>query len=190
VSIKAGFAVCGSFCSFSKVIPQMQSLVNDNVEVIPIMSQNAAGISTRFGKAEDIRAQIENICGREAITSIEGAEPIGPKKLCDVLIVAPCTGNTLAKMALGVTDTSVTMAVKSHMRNNRPVVLAVSTNDALSNSAINIGKLKNTKNIYFVPMKQDDPAGKPNSMAADFSLIRQTVDNALEGRQINPVMLG
>lgn len=155
--IKIGYALCGSFCTFKKSLEQIKTLVESGAEVTPIMSFNAYNIDTRFGTAEENRKIITELCGREIIHTIEGAEPIGPQKMFDILTVAPCTGNTLAKLAVGIIDTPVTMAVKSHIRNMRPVVIAIATNDALSGSAKNIGALYNYKNYYFVPMSQDDP---------------------------------
>ena len=152
------------------------------------MSFNAANLSTRFGKAQDNVAHIEEIAGRKAILTIEDAEPIGPKKMCDIMVVAPCTANTIAKLALGITDTPLTMAVKSHLRNNRPVVIAISTNDALAACAKNIGMLQNLRNYYFVPYSQDDSVNKPNSAVADFSLLPETIAAALDGRQLQPML--
>ena len=151
-----GFAMCGSFCTFKKVIPQMKKLANEGYRVIPIMSHTAYTTDTRFGKSRDFNEEIEQICGEKIIYTISGAEPIGPKELLDVLVIAPCTGNTLGKLANGISDTSVTLATKAHLRNQRPVIIAVSTNDALGTSARNIGTLMNSKYIYFVPMRQDD----------------------------------
>lgn len=189
-ALKVGFAMCGSFCTFSTVIPQMEALLeNDNIEVLPIMSPAAYSTDTRFGKSSEFVEHIEKITKNKVIHSIDTAEPIGPKKLLDVLIVAPCTGNTLAKLANGITDSPVTLAAKAHLRNQRPVVIAVSTNDALSSSAKNIGQLMNYKNIFFVPMKQDDSQNKPNSVVADFSLIEMSMRSALENKQLQPVYL-
>ena len=187
--LKIGYALTGSFCTFEKSFAQAKILADAGAELIPIMSENAAGISTRFGTAEENVRRFAKICGREPITDIFSAEPIGPKNLLDIIVVSPCTGNTIAKTALGVTDTPVTMAVKAHLRNNKPVVLAIATNDALGASAKNIGLLHNTNNIYFVPYRQDDPFGKNNSLVCDFSLIPKTVEEALKGRQIQPVIL-
>lgn len=182
--VKLGFALCGSFCTFAKTIEQMESLTEKGFDIFPIMSERAYSTDTRFGKAAEIVERIETLCGREVICTVEGAEPIGPKKLLDVLLVEPCTGNTLAKLASGITDSAVTMACKSHLRNNRPVVLAVSTNDALGNSAKNIGALLNYKNIYCVPMKMDAPSAKPKSVVADFTLTEAAVTAALQGEQL------
>lgn len=185
---KIGFALCGSFCTFSLVIPQLEALVNAGAQVTPIMSNTAYTTDTRFGKAEEHVARIENICGRKIIHTIAEAEPIGPKKLLDILLIAPCTGNTMTKLALGISDTPVTLAAKAHLRNSRPIVLAPASNDALGASAKNIGMLMNTKNIYFVPMREDDPLGKPNSLVADFAKIPDTVAAALLDIQLQPVL--
>ncbi len=183
-----GFAMCGSFCTFSQVIKQMQILKDIGYNIIPIMSFVSYETDTRFGKAADFNAEIKNITGNEIIHTIPTAEPIGPKKLLDLLLVAPCTGNTLAKLASGIADTPVTLAVKAHLRNERPVAVAVSTNDALGAAGKNIGTLMNYKNIYFVPMRQDDYKNKPKSIVADFSKIPETVEKALLGQQVQPVI--
>lgn len=183
---RLGFALCGSFCTFEKVLAEMKKL-SEIYDITPIMSEGAASINSRFGKAEYFKKRITEICKKEPITTIEGAEPIGPKALLDVLIIEPCTGNTLGKLANGITDSSVTMAAKAHLRNGRPLVIAVSTNDALGTSAQNIGKLMNSKNIYFVPMGQDSPNGKPTSMVAYFEKSADTVEAALSGKQLQPM---
>ncbi len=185
--LRVGFAVCGSFCTFAKAFAELEELVSLGCEITPIMSHNAYTLDTRFGTAQQHAARMFEITGKTVLHEITTTEPIGPKKMFDVLVVAPCTGNTLAKLALGITDTPVCMAVKSHLRNQRPVVIAVSTNDALSGSAKNIGTLRNYKNFYFVPAAQDDPAQKPFSLVADFKKIPQTILEALDGRQIQPV---
>lgn len=182
-----GFAMCGSFCTFSKALPQMRQLVDSGYKIVPIMSNTAYTTDTRFGKAEDFISEIEEITGNKIIFTIPQAEPIGPKKMCDIIVIAPCTGNTLAKIAHAITDTSVTMAVKSHLRILRPVVISIASNDALGATAQNIGKLLNTKNIYFTPMSQDDPDLKPNSLVAHFDLLEETIEYALEGKQIQPI---
>lgn len=187
-NITAGFALCGSFCTISDAVRQIPILQNNGVKVIPIMSPVVYETDNRFNKADELKNKIKEITGNDIIHTIVGAEPIGPKKLLDVLIIAPCTGNTLAKMANGITDTSVTMAAKAHLRNNRPVVLAIATNDALSASATNIGKLLNTKNIYFVPFSQDDPHKKTTSIIADFDQLYDTVKKAIKGEQIQPII--
>ncbi|MBQ7129324.1 MAG: dipicolinate synthase subunit B [Clostridia bacterium] len=188
-NVRVGFCLCGSYCTFSKVIPIIEQLVKEGAEVTPIMSENAYSTDTRFGKAEEHISRIESICKRRIISSITQAEPIGPKKLLDIIIIEPCTGNTLGKLANGICDTCVTMAAKAHLRNNRPVLIAVSTNDGLSSSSKNIGILHNSKNIYFVPYRQDDPHFKENSLVADFDKTIVAMHNALEGRQIQPIIL-
>ena len=185
-----GFALCGSFCTFKKVIPQIKKLVDEGYKVIPIMSPTAYSTDTRFGKACDFNKEIEEICNEKIIYTISGAEPIGPKELLDALIIAPCTGNTLGKLANGISDTSVTLATKAHLRNQRPVIIAVSTNDALGTSARNIGTLMNSKHIYFVPMRQDDHINKPNSIVADFNYIPDTVKEVMKSKiQPQPILL-
>lgn len=186
---RVGFVMTGSFCTFSKAFAAAEKLVELGADVTPIMSFNAASVSSRFGTAEENVSRFEDICGRKVIASIAEAEPIGPKKLLDIIIAAPCTANTLAKLALGITDTPAAMAVKSHIRNQRPVVIAISTNDALAACAKNIGTLQNYRNYYFVPYRQDDHAAKPYSAVADFELIPRTAELALEGRQIQPILL-
>ena len=186
--ITMGFAMCGSFCTFDTVIRQLEILHEVFPDIQPILSETSCGTDSRFGDAAGFIDRIETICGKEIWKTIPEVEPSGPQKLLDVLVVAPCTGNTLAKLANGVTDTAVTMAVKAHLRNNRPVVLAVSTNDGLSGSARNIGELLNRKQIYFVPFRQDDPVRKPCSLMADFSKISETVQAALVGEQLQPIL--
>ncbi len=163
-NIKIGYAFCGSFCTLAQSLKALKELKKIYDDITPIMSNIVYSTDTRFFKAEELKKQVEEICGKKIIHTIDGAEPIGPKNLLDVIVVSPCTGNTLAKCALGITDTPVTMAVKAHLRNNKPVVLAIATNDALGAGAINIGLLHNTKNIYFVPYGQDDPHSKNNSL--------------------------
>lgn len=187
--LNIGFAFCGSFCTFSKAIEELQNLKNDGHNIIPIMSYNAYSTDTRFGKADYFRNRIEEICQNTIISTISDAEPIGPKKLFDILIIEPCTGNTLSKLAHGIADTPVTLAAKSHLRNMRPILIAVSTNDALSGAAKNIGHLINYKNIYFIPYRQDDCINKPNSIVADFTLTKEAINKALENTQIQPVIL-
>lgn len=179
--------MCGSFCTFSRALPEMEGLVKSGFDVIPIMSETAYSLDTRFGKAADFIDKIETLTNRKIIHTIDSAEPIGPKKMCDLLVVAPCTGNTLAKLSMGVTDTAVTMAVKSHLRIKRPVLLCPATNDGLGAAAQNIGRLINTKNIYFVPMSQDDYENKPNSLVAHFELLGDCVAQVLDGKQPQPV---
>lgn len=183
-----GFAMCGSFCTYSKVFPVMELLSRDH-KVTPIFSEAAYHIDSRFGTAKEHIERAKAICGTEPLHTIAQVEPIGPKKLLDALVIAPCTGNTLAKLAHSIADTPVTMAAKSHLRNGRPVLVAVSTNDALAGAAENIGKLLARKYYYFVPFGQDDALGKPTSMVADFTKIPQALEAALEGRQVQPVIL-
>ena len=183
-----GFALCGSFCTYTRVFPVMERL-SKNYEMIPIFSQSAFCTDSRFGTAEAHIARAEDICGIPPLHTLAEVEPIGPKKLLDALIIAPCTGNTLAKLAHSIADGPVTMAAKSHLRNGRPVILAVSTNDALAGAAENIGKLLARKHYYFVPFGQDDAFGKPTSIVADFSKIPQTLELALEGKQLQPLLL-
>ncbi len=187
--VRIGFCVTGSFCTFSEIIPQIQKLVEEGAEVIPIFSYSVDTMDTRFFAAKDFKEIVENITGRKVINTIVEAEPIGPKKMLDVVVIAPCTGNSLAKLAMGITDTPVIMAAKAHLRNLKPVVIAVSTNDGLGNNGKNIALLMNTKNIYFVPFRQDNPVEKANSIVADMDKIYDTVLCALEGRQIQPVMI-
>ena len=187
--VRIGCAMTGSFCTFRAVFDAWRALRATGAELIPILSFNAGSLDNRFYTAADARQILTEICGNEILDSIPAVEPIGPKKLLDLLIVAPCTGNTLAKIAAGITDTPVALAVKSHLRNNRPVLLAISTNDALSGSAQNIGKLMNTKNIYFVPFRQDDPEKKPASAVARFELLPESANLALRGRQIQPILV-
>ena len=182
-----GFALCGSFCTYGAVFPIVEKLAKEH-QVFPIFSFAAGTIDSRFGTAQEHLRRSREICGREPILTIEGAEPIGPKKMLDALVIAPCTGNTLAKLAHSIADTPVTMAAKSHLRNGRPVIVAVSTNDALAGAAENIGKLLARKHYYFVPFRQDDPMQKPTSMVARFEMVPETLDAALEGRQVQPLI--
>ena len=186
--MEIGFALCGSFCTYDAVFPVMEELSKVH-HITPIVSWASNSIDSRFGTATEHLERIREICGRAPLRTIEGAEPIGPKKLLDALIIAPCTGNTLAKLAHSIADTPVTMAAKSHLRNGRPVIVAVSTNDALAGAAENIGKLLARKHYYFVPFGQDDAQNKPTSMVSDFTRIPQTLDAALEGRQIQPILI-
>ena len=183
-----GFAVCGSFCTYKAAFPVMKTLAN-TYNIIPILSNVSKEIDSRFGTAAEHIANITDICGNNPLMTIEEVEPIGPKKLLEALIIAPCTGNTLAKLAHSIADTPVTMAAKSHLRNGRPIILAVSTNDALAGAAENIGKLLARKNYYFVPFGQDDPMGKPTSMVADFTKLPETLELALAGKQIQPMIV-
>ncbi len=184
-----GFAISGSFCTFKKVIPQIKLLVESGYNILPIMSKTAYTTDTRFGKASDFVSEISDICGHDIIHTIHDAEPIGPKKLLDALIIAPCTGNTIAKLANGITDTSVTMAAKAHLRNQRPLIIAPSTNDGLGINAKNIGTLHAIKNIYFVPYGQDDAQKKENSLVADMSKIPDTLTFALQKEQLQPLLI-
>ena len=183
-----GFALCGSFCTFHHVFPIMEEL-SKHYDMIPIFSQSAYSIDSRFGTAADYIKKAETICKKTVLHTIAEVEPIGPKKLLDALIIAPCTGNTLAKLAHSIADTSVTMAAKSHLRNGRPVIIAISTNDALAGAAENIGKLLGKKNYYFVPFGQDAPDKKPTSIVADFAQIPKTLQAAIHGQQIQPILL-
>ena len=182
-----GFAVCGSFCTYSKMFPVMEALAAEH-NVIPIFSHDSYTVDSRFGTAQAHIRRAEEICGKAPICTIAQAEPIGPKKLLDILVIAPCTGNTLAKLAPGIAAGPVTMAAKSHLRNGRPVVVAVSTNDALGGAAENIGKLLARKHYYFVPFGLDDPLKKPTSMVAHFEKIPETVAAAAAGMQLQPVI--
>lgn len=184
-----GLALTGSFCTYSKVFPMMEVLIDKGTKIQTIFSTNSQVIDTRFGKSEDFMKKAEEITGRKPIYTIDEAEPIGPKGDLDVLIILPCTGNTLAKLSGGITDGPVLMAAKAHLRNEKPLVLAISTNDALSMNLKNIGLLMNTKNIYFVPFGQDDPVKKPNSMIAHIDMLIPAVEKALEGKQIQPVVV-
>ena len=187
--IKVGFAFCGSFCTYAQSMQALERVHARYRDVTPIVSRASAETDTRFGSAHDHMREMERICSKRVIDSIAKAEPIGPKGLLDVLVICPCTGNTLGKLACGITDTAVTMAAKAHLRNGAPVVLAVATNDGLAASARNIGALLDKKNVYFVPFRQDDPAEKPTSLVADFSLVPETIDAALRGEQLQPVLL-
>ncbi len=186
---KIGFTLTGSFCTFQKVIPKMKEIKKLGAEIIPIMSFNSYNLDTKFGKAKDFIEEIENITGKEIIHTIQGAEPIGPKKMTDIMIIAPCSGNTMAKLACDIIDTPATMAAKSHLRNNRALVIAPSTNNGLSGNAENIGKLLNRKNYYFVPFRQDNPITKPRSIVFDAEYIIKTIEFALDGEQISPILI-
>lgn len=183
-----GFALCGSFCTYDRIFPVMERLTK-SYDIIPIFSQSAYTTDSRFGTADDHIAKAEAICGKPPLHTLAEVEPIGPKRLLDALVIAPCTGNTLAKLAHSIADGPVTMAAKSHLRNGRPVVVAISTNDALGGAAENIGKLLARKHYFFVPFGQDDAFGKPTSVVADFSKIPQTLEQALEGKQLQPLLL-
>lgn len=185
---KIGFAITGSFCTYEKIKEVIQNLKQDGMEIIPIFSDNAQNIDSRFGKAADFKNEMEQITGNAGICSIAQAEPIGPKGYLDALVLAPCTGNTLAKLNSGITDTPVLMAAKAHLRNEKPLVISVSTNDALGVNFKNIGELANRKNVYFVPFGQDDSDKKPRSMIARVELIPETIRAALVGKQIQPML--
>jgi len=185
--ITLGFAITGSFCTFDKALAVMEYFLKAGYNIVPIMSQNAYTTDTRFGTAEHFGRRITELTGRAIIHDISSAEPIGPERLLDAMLILPCTGNTLGKLAGGITDTSVTMAAKAHIRNARPLILGVSTNDALGTSAKNIGQLMNQKHVYLVPMRQDDHINKPNSIVADFESAGQAVESALAGIQCQPL---
>ncbi len=187
--ITVGFAFTGSYCTFSKVLPVLDELVSAGIKIIPIFSDNSSVTDTRFGEAREFIKKVEDITKCRVICSIPEAEPIGPKKLIDILVIAPCTGNTIAKLATGIADTTVTLAAKSHLRNNRPVIIAISTNDGLGANAANIGKLLARKHIYMVPFGQDDCYEKENSLVADFRLILPTIKAAIGGKQLQPVLI-
>jgi dipicolinate synthase subunit B len=184
-----GIALTGSFCTFDKVFKEVENLIDENANVYPIFSTNSQVINSRFGNAADFLNKMHYMTGNDPITTIEDAEPIGPKKYLDVLAIVPCTGNTLAKLANGITDTPVLMAAKAHLRNGRPLVISISTNDGLSMNLKNIGLVLNAKNIYFVPFGQDSPKDKPNSLVAHTNLLKDTIEQALEGKQIQPVIV-
>ena len=186
---KIGFTLTGSFCTFQKVIPKMKEIKKLGADIIPIMSFNSYNLDTKFGKAKDFIDEIEEITKKKIIHTIQDAEPIGPKKMTDIMIIAPCSGNTMAKLACDIIDTPATMAAKSHLRNNRPLVIAPSTNNGLSGNAENIGKLLNRKNYYFVPFRQDNPITKPRSIVFDAEYIIKTIEYALEGEQISPILI-
>ena len=184
---KVGLALCGSYCTYEKIFNELPALA-EKYEIIPIISETASRTDSRFGEAKEFSARLEELTGKKPVMSITEAEPLGPAKPMDALIIAPCTGNTLAKLAAGITDSAVTMAAKAHLRNGKPIVIAFSTNDGLSGSAPNIAALLNRKNYYFVPFKQDDPAKKPNSLQSDFSRMGETVEAALSGKQLQPII--
>ncbi len=186
---KVGFVLTGSFCTFKNTILEIRNIVNEGASVIPVMSFNAYNLDTKFGKAKDFIEEIEEITKNKIIHEICDAEPIGPKKMTDIMLIAPCTGNTIAKLANGITDTPAIMAAKSHLRNNNPLVIAVSTNDALSGNAKNIGILLNRNNYYFVPFRQDNPITKPRSLVFDPKYIVKTLEMALDREQIQPILL-
>ena len=184
-----GYALCGSFCTLSKSVEVLTLLKEKGYDVLPIMSEITATTDTRFGKAADFINRIQSICGRPIIRTIPEAEPLGPARPLEALVICPCTGNTLAKLANGVTDTPVCMAAKAHLRSDRPLLITLASNDALSANLRNIGTLLSRKSVYFSPMVQDDPTAKPQSLVADFSLVPNALEAALEGRQLRPIFL-
>ena len=188
--LRVGFAFCGSFCTMDRALAALEDAAGRYGQLVPIVSRQVADTDTRFGAAHDFMREMERICGRRVIASVEQAEPIGPQKLLDVLVVCPCTGSTLARLAHGIADGPVTMAAKAHLRNGRPVVLAIASNDALGAGAANIAALLARKHVYFVPFGQDDCRGKPTSLVADYALIPPTVEAALVGEQLQPLLLG
>ena len=186
--IRIGYAMCGSFCTIADSLEQLRVLSEMGADIVPIMSDIVYNSDTRFTKHQELQHTVKEITRKDIIHTVIEAEPIGPKRLLDILVVSPCTGNTLGKLAAGITDSAVTMAVKAHLRNNRPVVLCIATNDALSASAKSIGALLNTKNVYFVPFAQDDAIKKATSLISVFSLLPKTVEAALEGTQLQPIL--
>lgn len=186
--VKIGFAFTGSFCTFAKVIPELEKIIAEGADVLPVISYAVDSFDTKFGKADEWKSRIETICRKPIIKTIIDAEPIGPKALLDIMVIAPCTGNTLGKLANGITDTPVTMASKAHLRNARPLLIAPATNDGLGANAKNIGLLANTKNIFFVPFGQDDPLKKNNSLMSKFELLIPAIQAALSGKQLEPVI--
>ena len=187
--VKLGYAICGSFCTFEKALNQIKILANQDYDIYPIFSEFAYKTDTRFYKANEFVEQVEQVCNKKSIATIFEAEPIGPKKLFDALIIAPCTGNTLSKLALGITDTSVTMASKAHLRNDKPLIIGVSSNDALSTTSKNIGILLSRRNVYMVPFGQEDSKNKPRSMVCDFNAIPETIKKAIDNQQIQPLLI-
>ena len=185
---KIGYGLCGSFCTLTQSVKQMEKLAEKGHKIYPIMSPITYGIDTRFGTCKGFIDKIEGLSGEKVMHTIAEVEPIGPKSYLDILVVAPCTGNTLGKLANGIYDTSITLAIKAQLRNKKPVVLAVATNDGLANSAQNIGRVMNLPNVYFVPMAQDDPIGKPDSVIADFEKVEETVMKAMNGEKTQPII--
>ena len=182
-----GFAMCGSYCTHKYALEQLKILLDGGKEVLPIMSENVWSTDTRFGRAEELIGKVEQLCGKKVVHTVVDAEPIGPSINLEAMVICPCTGNTLAKMAAGITDTAVTMAAKAHLRSDRPLIIALASNDALSANLKNIGQMLTRKFVYFVPLYQDDPQKKPHSLIADFSLLGETVKYAMEGRQYQKV---
>lgn len=184
-----GFAICASFCNFENSFKQLENLIEKGNEVLPIMSYNAYNTDTRFGKAEDFIKRAETLCNRKVIHTLCEAEPLGPKIHLDCLCICPCTGNTLAKLSCGICDTPVTLAAKAHLRNERPLVLALASNDSLLGNAENFGRMLARRNVFFVPLRQDDAKGKPRSLVCDFSRLEETINEAKCGKQIQPIMI-
>ncbi|MBQ9744757.1 MAG: dipicolinate synthase subunit B [Clostridia bacterium] len=184
-----GYAFCGSFCTHKKSLEIMEGLLDKGYDILPIMSENVYSTDTRFGKARELIDRVEAMTGRAVVHTIVDAEPLGPKVTLDAMVIAPCTGNTLAKIARGITDTSVTMATKAHLRSDRPTVIALCSNDALSANLQNISILLERKSVYFTPLIQDDPSAKPHSLVSDFSLLNKTLEYALEHRQLRPLFI-
>ena len=184
-----GFAMCGSYCTHAASLRELEGLKDRGADILPIVSENVYSTDTRFGSARALRERLGAICGRECIHSVVDAEPLGPKMPLEALIICPCTGNTLAKMANGITDTAVTMAAQAHLRSDRPLIIALASNDAMSANLGNIAALLNRKCVYFVPMRQDDPTGKPHSLVADFSLLRATFEEAMNGKQYRKLFI-
>ena len=187
--INIGFCLTGSFCTFKNTILQMKELVKEKANILPIMSYNAYKTDTKFGKAQDFINEIEELTGNKIINTIKDAESIGSKNMTNIMIIAPCSGNTIAKLSNGITDTPVLVAAKSHLRNENPLVIAVSTNDGLSGSAENIGRLLNRNNYFFVPFRQDNPVTKPRSIVFDPKYIKKTLEYAIDKEQIQPILL-
>lgn len=185
-----GYAICGSFCNFSASLAALESLVRMGEDIQPIMSERACTTDTRFWLCSEYVGRVEKLCGRGVISSIVDAEPLGPVRPLDALIIAPCTGNTLSKLSLGITDSAVTMAAKAHLRQDRPLLIALATNDGLSQNLVSVGRLLTRKSVFFLPMRQDDPSGKPHSLVADFSLIPEALSAMREGRQLRPLFIG
>lgn len=184
-----GYAFCGSYCTHKASLAQMELLIGAGYDILPIMSENVYATDTRFGTAKELREKVEGLCGHEVVHTIVDAEPLGPKIALDAMIICPCTGNTLAKLAAGITDTAVCMAAKAHLRGNRPLIIALASNDALSANLKNIATMLSRKYVYFVPLFQDDPLKKPHSLIADFSLLKPTLDCAFEGKQYQKIFV-
>lgn len=187
--VRVGFALTGSHCTLDEIMPKIQELVDEGAEVFPIVSYAVDQIDTRYGTVQKWRDLLKQITGKEPINTVSGAEPVGPQKMVDVVVIAPCTGNTMAKLANGITDTPVLMAAKAHLRNQKPVILAISTNDGLGINAKNLGLLLNTKNVYMVPFGQDSPTGKPNSLKSRMDLIIDTILQSMQGKQLQPILV-